>query len=401
MNKNVPAGWSLNPLNHYVKDFIVPMRDKPKVFAGNTPWCRIEDFEGKFLSESKTKQAVDELTIKEMNLKVMPIGTVLCSCSATLGITAIVNHPLVTNQTFIGLVCDNSKLFNEYLYYKLNFDKAKLQNESAGTTIAYLSREKFEDFEVLIPDTLKEQKKIAEILTSVDRVIELTSQEIDKLKDLKKGMMQELLTKGIGHTKFKDSSVGKIPESWEELELSFILNLVNGRGFKPQEWKTKGIPIIRIQNINGSNDFNYYDGEYDPKIEINKNDLLFAWSGSRGTSFGPAIWLKGKGLLNYHTWKVIPKLEKVSSSFLLHLLRHITSRIENDAHGGSGLVHMQKWAMEEYRIGLPGLIEQDKISTVLSFIDEQIQKTVKKCEKIKTLKKGLMNDLLTGKVRVK
>ena len=67
---------------------------------------------------------------------------------------------------------------------------------------------------ILIPP-LPEQKKIASILTSVDEVIENTQKQIDKLQDLKKATMNELLTKGIGHTEFKDSELGRIPKSWE------------------------------------------------------------------------------------------------------------------------------------------------------------------------------------------
>jgi hypothetical protein len=73
---------------------------------------------------------------------------------------------------------------------------------------------------------------------------------------------------------------------------------------KPHEWRSQGLPIIRIQNLNGSDDFNYFDGSYNRKIEVHAGQLLFAWSGSRGTSFGPYIWHGPTGVLNYHTWKV-------------------------------------------------------------------------------------------------
>ena len=82
---------------------------------------------------------------------------------------------------------------------------------------------------------IKEQKKIAKILTSIDRVIELTEKEIAKLKDLKKGMMQDLLTKGIGHTKFKDSPTGRIPESWEVIKLKKAIESGPHNGYSPTE----------------------------------------------------------------------------------------------------------------------------------------------------------------------
>ena len=103
---------------------------------------------------------------------------------------------------------------------------------------------------------------------------------------------------------YKQTEVGVIPEDWEVKPVGAVCKLINGRGFKPHEWKTSGLPIIRIQNLNGSDDFNYFEGPYAKKLEVESGQLLFAWSGSRGTSFGPHTWNGPLGLLNYHTWKV-------------------------------------------------------------------------------------------------
>ena len=100
----IPEDWSTSRLGYVCDEFIVPMRDKPQVLDGNIPWCRIEDIEGKYLNGTKSEQYVSQKTIDEMNLKVYPIGTVINSCSATIGVSAITTCPLCTNQTFIGLV---------------------------------------------------------------------------------------------------------------------------------------------------------------------------------------------------------------------------------------------------------------------------------------------------------
>jgi len=92
-----------------------------------------------------------------------------------------------------------------------------------------------------------------------------------------------------------DSLLTKLTSGWSSPAIANVARLINGRGFKPHEWVTDGLPIIRIQNLNGSTDFNYYSGSYNPKIEVNTGDLLFAWSGSRGTSFGPHFWNGPKG----------------------------------------------------------------------------------------------------------
>ena len=186
--------WHEIELRGIVDQFIVPMRDKPKRFSGDTPWCRIEDFEGKYLYDSKAKQYVDESTILAMNLKVFPKETLIVSCSADLGRCAILKRPLVTNQTFIGLVVNKVKASNEFLYYFMGFNSERLNQLSSGTTIAYLSREQFESFKVIIPKTKDEQTHIAQILSDMDVEIEALENKLNKYKMIKQGMMQNLLT---------------------------------------------------------------------------------------------------------------------------------------------------------------------------------------------------------------
>ena len=192
-----------------------------------------------------------------------------------------------------------------------------------------------------------------------------------------------------------------IPNGWQTEKLGSLADFINGRGFKPNEWSVSGLPIIRIQNLNGSDSFNYFDGDYNPKIEINKGDLLFAWSGSRGTSFGPHFWHGGKAVLNYHTWKVVPCVERVNQRFLYEALKLLTVRIEEEAHGAAALVHTQKNRIVEYEILLPSVLEQEKIAEVLQTWKDAISILDQLIEQKKLFKRGLFQCLLEGQVRFK
>jgi type I restriction enzyme S subunit len=198
--------WEVQELRHVIRDFIVPMRDKPKKFTGDTPWCRIEDFEGKYLSESKSGQCVDTTTISEMNLRVHPVGTLLVSCSADLGHCAIVRKPLVTNQTFIGMVVNENVASNEFLYYYMTFNAESLNELSSGTTISYLSRQQFESFKILVPITKEEQASIASVLSEMDAEITALEHRRDKTKFIKQGMMQALLAGRIRLVKAEEGA---------------------------------------------------------------------------------------------------------------------------------------------------------------------------------------------------
>jgi type I restriction enzyme S subunit len=200
---------------------------------------------------------------------------------------------------------------------------------------------------------------------------------------------------------YRRTEVGVIPEDWAIRRIDAVSKLINGRGFKPFEWQKTGLPIIRIQNLNGSDDFNFYSGTFDKKLEVEPGQLLFAWSGSRGTSFGPHIWKGPFGVLNYHTWKVQIRESDIHKEYFLHALRQLTTFIEGHAHGASALVHVQKWQMESFLLGLPPTkAEQEAIAEALSDADALIESLEQLITKKRHLKQGTMQELLTGKKRL-
>lgn len=199
---------------------------------------------------------------------------------------------------------------------------------------------------------------------------------------------------------YKRTEAGVIPDNWDIMKIGEVSRLVNGRGFKPHEWCDNGLPIIRIQNLNGSEVFNYYAGEFNSKILVEHGQLLFAWSGSRGTSFGPHIWTGSKALLNYHTWKIVTNDSKIDGDYFYHALRSLTNYIEDSAHGASALVHTQKGEMEKYDILVPPIQEQRAIATAISDLDALIASLDRMIAKKRDMKQATMQELLTGKRRL-
>ncbi|TDG15636.1 restriction endonuclease subunit S [Seongchinamella unica] len=200
---------------------------------------------------------------------------------------------------------------------------------------------------------------------------------------------------------YKQTEVGVTPEDWEVKSVGDVCKLINGRGFKPYEWKSTGLPIIRIQNLNGSKDFNYFDGLYAKKLEVESGQLLFAWSGSRGTSFGPHIWKGPIGLLNYHTWKVQIYESQICKDFFLYALKQLTKYIEDRAHGASALVHTQKWEMEAFKFPMPAsAAEQHAIADALSDVEVLLGALDRLIAKKRDLKQAAIQQLLTGQTRL-
>ena len=146
------------------------------------------------------------------------------------------------------------------------------------------------------------------------------------------------------------------------MKVKDICTLQNGRAFKPEDWGFEGLPIVRIQNLNDeSAPFNYYSGEYSQIHEINNGELLFSWSGTPGTSFGAFRWYRGKGVLNQHIFKVLPKID-VDLDYLKYALNGNIDSIIAKAHGGVGLQHITKKELDE--IEIPILPKEKQISVV-------------------------------------
>ena len=154
----------------------------------------------------------------------------------------------------------------------------------------------------------------------------------------------------------------KLPEGWAWARIGAITELVNGKAFKPSDWTPIGLPIVRIQNLNNPDSpYNRYNGDCDSKFLLYGGELLFAWSGTPGTSFGAHIWNGGKALLNQHIFNVrFSKLNLDINYFELSINQSVLSLIDL-AHGSAGLQHVTKGTFESVLIPIPPLTEQRKI----------------------------------------
>ena len=299
----------------------------------------------------------------------------------------------------------------EFLFYICSSDEfiANAVESSAGNIMPRASWGDLVGFPILYPP-LPEQKKIASILTSVDEVIENTQKQIDKLQDLKKATMNELLTKGIGHTEFKDSELGRIPKSWEVKRLDEInFKIVVGYVGNVNDFycdASEGVPFYRTQNIrpdrfvNKTNvsvtkDFHAKNN----KSRIENGDVLIA---RVGANLGMVCEVKGVlGEANAANVIIINRREDYSSEFLSLFLNSEKGKgsILVDAMGGAQGVFNTTIA-KSLLVPVTTKKEMSEIARVIASIQGSIAKQQNKLVQTQSLKKSLMQDLLTGKVRV-
>jgi type I restriction enzyme S subunit len=159
---------------------------------------------------------------------------------------------------------------------------------------------------------------------------------------------------------------GELPVGWVEVPIGDLCELRNGRAFKPAEWSDEGIPIVRIQNLNNRQaKFNHFQGEVDANHLLSGGELLFAWSGTPGTSFGAHIWEGGKAALNQHIFRVDFDEGSLQKDFFRYAINQKLNDLIDIAHGGVGLRHVTKGKFEHTEVCLPPLKEQHRIAAKL------------------------------------
>jgi type I restriction enzyme, S subunit len=282
----------------------------------------------------------------------------------------------------------------------------------AGSAINNLKNSDVEDYCFLKPP-LPEQQKIASILTSIDTVIEKTEAQINKLKDLKKAMMQELLTKGIGHTEFKDSTVGRIPKGWGVKTFGEVVKSIKSglsRRIVPQDI---GIPVLISGNIqDGKLDTSalkywYVDdpqGANTNNYLLNDGDILLCFINSISQIGKSCIYhdIGRPAIYTTNMFRVIPKSDYPSD--FLHLIMNADSfqrEIELITKPAVNQASFTKVDLEAIEVVCPSVNEIKEITNAVLSIGINIDKNQRKLNHTKSLKKALMQDLLTGKVRVK
>lgn len=191
--------------------------------------------------------------------------------------------------------------------------------------------------------------------------------------------------------------------TWGKVRVGDALRLINGRAFKPTEWSERGVPIVRIQNLNNPEaPFNHYVGDLPEKFLLDSGDLLFAWSGTPGTSFGAHIWRGGKAWLNQHIFKVLFDDTEFDKRFLQLAINQNLNEYIRAAHGGAGLAHITKGKFERSELVKPTVDEQRlivaEIEKQFSRLDEAVANLKRVKANLKRYKAAVLKAAVEGKL---
>ncbi|CED71260.1 type I restriction-modification system, DNA specificity domain [Aliivibrio wodanis] len=424
MSEFVPEGWTIGTLNEFASikgGKRLPKGEQFSSIKTDYPYIRVTDFKNGSIDQRDLRY-VSECIRDQIKRYVISSNDLYISIAGTLGLVGEVPKKLdgaLLTENAAKIIFNSSQLTDKVFFkYYLNSIEAQEQfNQSKGTGggVPKLALFRIEDTLVLVPP-LPEQQKIAAILTSVDEVIENTQAQINKLKDLKTGMMQELLTRGVGvdgkrHTEFKDSPVGRIPKGWEVVKLDNVATIQTGAA---KSSKLTGdlieLPYLRVANVQDG----YLNLAEIKKIMIprNKSERFLLQNNDVLVNEGGDFDKLGRGSIWHsqitpcahqnHVFVVRTDSKKLSPMFFNHISgsEYGKKYYMGCAKQTTNLASINSTQLKQFPVLLPSLEEQDSICEVLDSVDQTIAKNQVKLAQNRNLKKALMQDLLTGKVRV-
>ncbi|ELW9393816.1 TPA: restriction endonuclease subunit S [Klebsiella pneumoniae] len=387
--QKLPVGWSYNLLDNIAERCSghTPSKSFPEYWNGGIKWISLADscrLDKGYVYETDKEISLEG--IKNSSAEVHPAETVVLSRDAGVGKSGIMATPMAVSQHFIAWKCDNKeKLHSWYLYNWLQLNKEEFERQAVGSTIKTIGLPYFKKLRIAVPP-FDEQKKIAQILSTWDKAISVTEKLLTNSQQQKKALMQQLLT---GKKRLLDENGVRFSGEWkQDVNLGSIINI------------SKGVQINK-NTLSEDGQFPVINGGIAPSgftSEFNTDENTITIS-EGGNSCGYVAFQKKSFWCGGHCYAV--RKTALDLSFTFHLLKYNELKIMG-LRVGSGLPNIQKKAIEAFTVNFPVTsVEQQKIAAVLSAADDEIATLEKKLACLKDEKKALMQQLLTGKRRVK
>ena len=405
-----PNEWMEQPLNKVCS--IVDYRGKtPTKVNEGILLVTAKNIKFGSIDYSLSQEYIKECDYDEvMRRGFVEIDDVLYTTEAPLGNVAQVDRGGIALAQRVVKFSGNDSLDNTYLkYFMMSEDfRSYIDEQATGSTVKGIKGSKLKVSPVAIPP-IPEQKKIAKILSTVDGHIDAVDGMIEDLKELKKGLMQKLLTEGIGHTEFKDSAVGRIPVEWEVITLEECADVIDPQpDHRAPKVVENGYPYVGVGDFNEYGEMTFYKcrkvglsaiEKQENSFTIEKGDMVF---GKVGTLGSPRFIEYSSRYALSATMVLIKSFDNINNRYLYYYLQ--SDALESEVSRLRTGTTRPTIGIKNIRIinvAIPTDNEQEKIANLLSEIDESIDNYMKERDDLREFKKGLMQQLLTGKTRVK
>ena len=403
-----PEGWQAVKLGDVMTATIgggTPDRSNVDYWGGSIPWATVKDFGPRVLSE--TQEHITEEGLRNSASNLVPANTVVVATRMNVGAVFRSGVPIAINQDLRALVPAQT-LSADYFFYFLQTSSRALCRLAAGTTVKGLRVNTLRSLFLPLPP-LPEQRKIAAILSSLDDAIEKTQAVIDQVQVVKRGLMQELLLRGLPgrHTRFKQTEIGEIPEEWE---VRALVDCCNGKGqyganVAKADFKPGGIRYIRITDIddNGALRDNAVgiSGENTDGYLLQLGDILFARSGA---TVGKAYMHRDPGMRSAFAGYLVrfrTKRDVLLPTFLREYLNtDVYWRWVGDRQHAQAQPNINATEYGQLPVPCAPLDEQRRVMEIAESFNSSLLRARAEVLGKQWLKRALMPVLLTGELRV-
>lgn len=386
----VPDDWDTEKIKSFSTTYSggTPSREIDEYYLGDIPWVKSSELKEKYILQ--TEEHITEKAIKESSARYAEPETILFALyGATAGDCAILKIRATINQAVLAIPIDDDKIDRDFLFYAIKRKTGNLIAISQGGGQPNLSKGIVDKVPISFPKNTKEQQKIATILTKVDAAIQAVKNTIEKAERLKKALMQNLLTgklKPDGTWRrddefCEDEKFGKYPKDWQLKKWGELISLEYGKSINGD--KEGDIPVY---GTNGQIGFTSKPLYTDAGIIVGRKGAYreIHYSSKPFWVIDTAFYVK-------------PKIE-FNMKWAFYALKRINL---NCFDSGSAIPSTNKKDVYFNRVIVPKRDEQNEIVNCIDNIVTTIDHKRLKIQKLERLKKALMQNLLTGKVRVK
>jgi len=410
MNKDIdiPSGWSMKSISKLgeVVGGGTPSTQQPLNFGGDIPWLTPKDLSGyNYVYIKGGERNITQLGLKNSSARLLPKDTVLFTSRAPVGYVAIAENEMSTNQGFKSVIGNSDVVDSKFLYYLLKFNKEKIESVASGSTFKEISGSALKEFRVTLPNSLDEQRKISNILFSIDRKIELNHRMNKTLEKISQAIFKKWFMDfefpGYEKVKFID----EIPPGWKMGKMSDLVQILSGFAFKSGDFVKEGrYRLATIKNVqDGYFDRVTKDGlsalpEKMPEYcKLRNGDILLSLTGN----VGRVCFVEGDNyLLNQRVAKLAP-INKIDTAFiyLLFRQRNILVTLENLA-SGTAQQNLSPVKTAGIDTVIPDRNIMERFGKIVNPIFEKLLWNLNQNIFLVEIRDSLLPRLMTGKVRV-
>lgn len=417
---NIPSDWEIKSISELgtVVSGGTPSRAVTSFWQGDIPWVtpgEVSKHKSKYIQT--TAEYITDSGLNNSGANLLPEGSLLVTSRATLGARVINQLPMTTNQGFKSIVFKDPN-DAEYYYHFFSLLKAELERRASGTTFLEISGTEFSEMDLPVPPPI-ERNKINEVLDTLDTHIRETEAIIAKLQKVKQGLLHDLLTRGVDENGelrpsyedapelYKQSKLGWIPNEWSVTKLEDLSEHIVDCPHSTPKFCNDGYLVARTMHIKDGvflekEASKVSEAEFfsrNSRLEPQPDDIVFTREAPVGEAF--VIPQGMKICLGQRVMVIRTKPDELDCHFLVYqLYSELMKKRFSILTAGTTTPHLNVSDVKELLILTPTLTEQKLHKDYLMSYSLRERLELDKLKKLKLKKSGLMDDLLTGKVRV-